>query len=427
MIHHRLHELSLPLNSEAPQIMHIDLNSAFATTEQQARPSLRGRPIGVTNRISRHCCVIAASYEAKALGIKVGMRLDEARALVPDFVILETDPPKYHHVYQKLASIMKSYAPNVTMKSIDEGVIDFHGTRQHINQRSLTAIGQEIKQRVQQELGSWMRINIGIGPNRFLAKQAANLHKPDGLDVIDHRNLRQVFSQLGLTDLTGIAEHYEARLQAAGIFTPLQFLDAPADTLRRLVFRSVIGDDWYQRLRGYEVDVATTKLGNVGRQYVLDTRSTDDQDILPRFQYLCETTGKKLRYQQVDARGILVWANFQTGDKWYLRKMHKAPFYTDRDIYQRAIYLFNQRPRHLIISAMGITCYMLTPSARNQISLLEEVNKQDWLTEAVDDLNDRYGQFVVSAAQALVGKRTVKQKIPFGGTKYFELLLKRAL
>ena len=92
----------MKLNSERPMIMFIDLNSAFATAEQQAHPSLRGKPMGVTNRISKECCVIAASYEAKFLGIKVGMRLSEAKAIYPDFVILETDAPKYNRVYEKL-------------------------------------------------------------------------------------------------------------------------------------------------------------------------------------------------------------------------------------------------------------------------------------------------------------------------------------
>lgn len=419
-------QLNLNPNHEEAAVMHIDLNSAFATTEQQARPSLRGKPVGVTNRRSKYCCVIAASYEAKARGVKVGMRLDEARALIPEFIMLETDPPKYHYVYQKLAAIMKDYSPDVQMKSIDEGIIDFHGTREIINQRSLEEIGHEIKQRVKDEIGSWMRINVGIGPNRFLAKTAAGLHKPDGLDRIDHGNLRETYAKLELTDLTGIASHYEARLNAAGIHTPLEFLDAPADILRRLVFRSVVGEDWYQRLRGYEVDNITTKLGNVGRQYVLDTRSADDGVILPRFQYLCETTGKKLRYNNVDARGVLVWATFQTGDSWYQRKMFKTTFYTDRDIYQRALHLFNQRPKHMVITSMGITCYMLTPSNRSQASLFESVNREEWLTTAVDEINERYGTFVISAANSLEGKKTVKQKIPFGGTKYFELLLKRA-
>ena len=415
------------INSESPQIMHIDLNSAFATTEQQAHPSLRGRPIGVTNRKpNKYSCVIAASYEAKALGITVGSRMDEALAICPEFILLESDPPKYHHMYKKLAAIMKSYSPRVTMKSIDEGIIDFHGTLGTIHQRSLVDIGMEIKQRIREELGCWMRVNIGIGPNRFLAKQAAGLHKPDGLDIIDYTNLLRVYRSLKLTDLTGIASHYEARLNAAGICTPLDFLKASSDTLQRLVFHSVVGQDWYCRLRGYEVDDVTTKLGNVGRQYVLDKWTADENIILPRFHYLCETTGKKLRFNGCDARGILVWVRFQTGDSFVLRKMFKSTFYTNSEIYRRALYLFNQRPRHPVVAAMGLTCYQLTPSTRSQPNLFDEVNKQEWLTTAVDEINEMYGTFAVCSAHALPGKQVVKQKIPFGGTRYFELLLKRA-
>src|ERR1700712_1657069 len=114
------------LNREEPQIMHIDLNSAFASAEQQAWPLLRNRPMGVTNRLSKECCVIAASYEAKALGIKVGVRRSEALAVCPDFVMLETDPSKYTFMYQHLIRIMKTYSDHIKMKSIDEGIIDFH-------------------------------------------------------------------------------------------------------------------------------------------------------------------------------------------------------------------------------------------------------------------------------------------------------------
>jgi DNA polymerase-4 len=419
--------MSFGVNREEAQIIFCDLNSAFAMAEQQAHPSLRGRPMGVTNRISKNCCIVAASYEAKALGIKGGSRLSDALAVCPDFIVLETDPPKYHHMYQTLARIMKTYSPNVYMKSIDEGVIDLHGTMDTVNKgKTPEQIGHEIKQRLKREVGSWMKVNIGIAPNRFLAKQAASWHKPDGLDRIDHHNLLNYYKQINLTDLSGIASHYEARLNAAGIFTPMDFLEATGDTLKHRVFHSVIGEDWHQRLRGYEVDDTQTKLGSIGRQWVLGKPTADDTYLLPCFQYLCETTGKKLRYREVDARGILVWLRFQTGDGWYQRKMFKTTFYTDQDIYTRALYLLNQRPKHLIVQTMGITCYQLTPSARNQISLLEEVNKADWLTTAVDEINEQYGTFKIFSANSLMGKKLVKQKIPFGGTKYFELLLQQA-
>jgi DNA polymerase-4 len=417
--------LQLKINTEEPNIMHIDLNSAFATMEQQAHPSLRNKPVGVTNRkVSPFGCVIACSYEAKAKGVKVGMRISEALILAPDLIMLESDPPKYHFAYQKLCQIMQEYSPNVTMKSIDEGVIDFNGTRQ-VNTRSLVDIGMEIKERVKEEIGDYVRINVGIGTNRFLAKQAAGWHKPDGLDVLDHKNLIDYYNSIELTDLTGIASHFEARLNASGIWSVMDFIKASPETLHRQVFHSVVGLDWHSRLRGYEVDNMPTKLGNVGRQFVMDVRSAKDEDVLPRMHYLCETTGKKLRFNQVDARGILVWCNFTSGEGWYQRKMFKSTFYSDQEIYRRALLLFNKRPR-LPIASMGVTCYMLSPSNRNQISLFERDQKEEWLTKAIDEINERYGSFVICSANSLLGKKVIKQKIPFGGTRYFELLLKRA-
>jgi DNA polymerase-4 len=414
--------MELGTNQEKALIMHIDLNSAFATAEQQAHPSLRGKPIGVTNRISKYCCVIAASYEAKKRGVKVGMRLDEVKTIIPEFIILETDPPKYHHVYKTLLSIMSDYSPNVVMKSIDEGIIDFHST-ESLHNRPLEDIGKEIKQRVIAEIGDYTTINVGIGPNRFLAKTAANMNKPNGLTLIDYHNLKDIYKSMKLTDIFGIANHFEARLNAADIFSPMDFFNATGDELKRRVFHSIAGEDWYLRLRGYEVDNVATKLGSVGRQFALDTKTSDEKILIPRFHYLCETTAKKLRYNNLDARGILVWANFKGGDNWYTRKMFKTSFYTDKDIYQRALLLFNQRPKGLTMTIMGITCYMLKPSLRNQIGLFDEVNKPERLTTALDELSNRYGNFIVGPADIIQSDRIVKQKIPFGSTRYFELLL----
>lgn len=414
------------LNTEKPMIMFIDLNSAFATAEQQAHPTLRGKAMGVTNRISKECCVIAASYEAKALGIKVGMRLSDAKAICPDFIMLETDAPKYHQVYQKLVRIMKDYSPKTRMKSIDEGIIDFHGMEPILNGRTLEDIGYEIKQRVKDEIGDWMKINIGIAPNIFLAKQAASWHKPDGLDVIDNRNLMSYYKEMKLTDLTGIAERNEARLNSYGIMTPLQFLAADEYMLKKRVFKSITGTYWYRRLRGYEIDDNDTKLGMIGRQWVLRDPTYETEKLRSYLCFLCETTGMKVRYRNVEARGICVWASLRNGEYWQSKRMHKSSFYTNQEIYRRAMELFNQRPSGADVTTMGIYCYGLEPSRRSQLDLFEDIAKKDWLTKAVDEINDFYGAFTVHMGTTLEGKGVIKQKIPFGGTEYFELLLKRA-
>ena len=405
--------------------MHIDLNSAFASAEQQAWPSLRGRPMGVTNRLSKECCVIAASYEAKALGIKVGTRRTEAMALCPDFVMLETDPSKYTHMYQNLMRIMKDYSPNIKMKSIDEGIIDFHGTRE-VNNRTLVEIGYEIKQRMYTEVGSHMRVNVGIGANRFLAKTAAGLHKPDGLDLIDYHNLINVYKSMELEDITGIADGYGSRLRAHGIYTPLQFLEASDELLRRKIFKSINGLHWHNRLRGYEVDDYQTNLGMVGRQWVVKKPSNNDSYLRSCLHFLVETTGIKLRFRNVEARGVCVWVSFAAGGGWSDKKMLRATFYTNQDIWLHVSRLFDHRPKHMVVRTMGLYLYQLTPSQRSQISMFDDVIKADYLTKTMDEINDFYGSFTVYSADTLVGKQEVKQKIPFGGTEYFELLLKRA-
>lgn len=409
-------------NTESPLIMHIDLNSCFAMVEQQARPSLRGRPLAVTNRLVKYSCVVACSYEAKRHGIKVGMRYSEARQRVPDILMIETDPPKYHYVYQKLVVIMKSYSAKITMKSIDEGIIDFHDAVEQPDMKRMKAIGYEIKQRLKDEVGDYMTCNIGIAPNRFLAKLAAGLNKPDGLDVIDYTNLREVLGSVELRDLPGIAYHFEKRLHYQAITTPLEFLDSDIFTLRRLVFKSIVGQYWYQRLRGFEPDDVETNLGMVGRQYVMDIKTNDEAVILPRLHHLCHSTGMKLRFNGVDARGVSVWARFQNGTSFKKRHMYHQTFYSDQDIYERALALFQTRPRHLRVGTIGVTCYELTPSLRAQASFFEDTNARNRLTNAMDTINEMYGNFMVTYAHALTGKKVVKQKLPFGSVKYFELL-----
>ncbi len=182
----------LPINANVPLIMHVDMNSCFATVEQQANPHLRGRPIAVAPYVSPKGIIIAPSIEAKALGIRLGLTVREAQIICPDIVILPPDPPKYRDAHVKFKKIFMSYTDRVTPKSIDEAVMDFSGT-QLIKHKTMEEIGREIKQRVKDEIGEWMKVNVGIGTNRFLAKLAAGLHKPDGMDVISISNVLDVY------------------------------------------------------------------------------------------------------------------------------------------------------------------------------------------------------------------------------------------
>ena len=423
-------------NPETPLVMHIDLNSCFATVEQQARVQLRGRPVAIVNRRTEHTMIVTASYEAKAQGVQLGMKLKDAKKICPDLVGVESDPAKYRYVYHKMMDIMNDYSAHVRMKSIDEGVIDFHEATEAMKARGMENIGMEIKQRLIDEIGVAMRCNVGIATNRFLAKTAASLHKPNGMDVIDANNLRKTFSTLELTDLTGIAERNEARLNAVGIMTPLQFLDADAQMLRTMVFKSINGVQWHQRLRGWEVDNVDYDLKTAGRQFVLDGYNMPFDQIQKRLHHLCEATGKKIRSQGKVARGVLVWATTHRepgtkryeqqkggweaqrgGRYWHARHMAVAPFFSDQAIYQQAKQLFAGAPP--LIRTIGVSVYELSDDTDPQLSLFgDQLARERHITEAVDEINDRYGKQVIHSADTLGTGHNVKEKIPFGSTRY---------
>lgn len=397
--------------------LYIDLNSCFATIEQQSRPMLRGRPVAITNRLVPNSCIIAASYEAKARGVKVGMRTREANALCPDLIYAETEPDKYIFVHQKLRKIMSDYSPAVTMKSIDEGVIDLTQAPAHIYNRDRRELGLEIKQRLKTEIGCYMRCNVGIASNRFLAKLAGELHKPDGLDEITPDNQRAIFSTLKLTDLPGINVRMEARLNAVGIFTPLQFLDADEMTLVKLVCKSIDGHKWYLRLRGIEVDDHASDIQTVGRQYVMDSKTLTRTETEARIIHLAEDVGYRLRSKELYARGVYLWV-FGLDDIYYHRQVIlREAINTDHAIAEVARQLFRELPSPVRIA--GITLYKLQTAPDLQLSFDQAVkDSATAICNATDAINHRFGARKIHCADTL-GTEQVKCKIPFGSTRYF--------
>ncbi len=420
-------------NTARPMVMHIDLNSCFATVEQQARPMLRGKPVAILNRRTEHTMIITASYEAKAMGVKLGMRFRDAKKLCPGLVGLESDPAKYRFVYHKLMDIMSDYSPHFTMKSIDEGVIDFAHAPQAIRERDLVEVAHEIKRRLRNEVGCWMRCNIGIGTNRFLAKMAAGLHKPDGLDVITYQNLRHVYARLNIEDLTGIAARNAKRLERVGITTPLEFFDAPKEVLHDLVFGGIVGDQWHARLRGWEVDDVDWGVKSCGRQYVLDSPRLTRDEVSQRLHHLAEAVGAKLRSQNKYARGVGIYARYyatestlvgtntrwgRKGNYWHAKQLIPLPFYSNEAIWAIANELLRRAPEGSI-REIGVHCYHLTDDEAGQLSLFgNALAKERHITWAVDEINGRWGERTIHSADTLGTDTYVKQKIPFGSTRY---------
>ena len=406
-------------NNATPLVMHVDLNSCFASIEQQARPKLRGRPVVIVNRACSKTSIITASYEAKNLGVKTLMKLSDAKRIIPNLIAIESDPAKYRFVYRKLLNIMESYSAHVTMKSIDEGVIDFNQTTNLIKKVGLENIAYEIKNRLSTEVGVAMRCNIGIGTNRFLAKTAASLHKPNGLDIITSQNLHSIFKNLKLTDLTGIANKNQARLNAVNNFTPVDFLNTNEENLRLVVFKSIEGTKWHQRLRGFEVDDVTSEISRVGRQYVLESFSLNQYQILQRLHHLCESVGWRMRSQGKMARGVYIYVktNNSYNPVWHNSKLLATPFCSNQAIFAIAKELFSSAPQN--IKEIGIHCYKLSNNRGNQLVLFsDELLQEEALSLATDKINHRYGERTIVSADTISSGVYTSQKIPFGSTRY---------
>ena len=161
----------LNFNPRPSTILHIDLNSCFATIEQQANPHLRGKPIAVAAYTTPNGCILAPSVEAKRFGIRTGMRVRDGKHLYPNLIVLSSDPWKYRNVHWKLRNLISKYTNDFEPKSIDEFVLNLKGYPCLRNE--MLEVGNEIKRKIKKEIGEWLTVSIGISTNTYLAKVAA--------------------------------------------------------------------------------------------------------------------------------------------------------------------------------------------------------------------------------------------------------------
>src|SRR6185436_5455813 len=214
------------LNKILPRIMLVDMNSFFASVEQQANPRLRGRPVGVSPSFHKNSCLIGTSKEAKAMGIRNGIPLYKAQRICPDILVIESEPEKYREVNRQINRIFSDYTKTLEAYSVDESFLDLHNSK-----LNPLIIGSQIKQRIREEIGDWLTCSVGIAENKFMAKLAADMEKPDGLSVLWREQLGEVYKHKQLTDLWGINHGWQNRLNKLGIMRPGQLLNYPVENL----------------------------------------------------------------------------------------------------------------------------------------------------------------------------------------------------
>lgn len=383
--------------------MHIDLNSCFASIEQQANPFLRGKPIAVAAYDSPGGCILAPSVEAKRLGIKVGMRVFEGRAIYPKLIIKSPDPDKYRAVHWQFQKLLSDYG-DPTPKSIDEFVIELDNPQK---------FAPEIKTRIKKEIGDYLTVSIGIAPNRFLAKTAAGLHKPDGLDEINISNFLEIYSKLKLMDLCGIKQGNAGRLNSWGIFTVIDFFNASTPTLQG-AFRSIVGRDWYLRLHGYEADDVVFDRSSFGNSFALPKPLSTPKELAPILVKLVEKTGFRMRQAGFLARGVHVGVLFKDHSYWH-HGMWVPPVFDSRDIFQIAFKILSSCPKLTAVHILSESCFNLEKIANRQLEMFS--GKKEELVLAMDKINQRWGSFTIMPGLMLGTENLVLDRIAFGGIK----------
>ena len=405
-------------NHNNPSVLHLDINSCFATIEQQANPFLRGKPIVVAAYDSPSGCIVAPSAEAKKLGMKVGMRVKEARLIDPKVIVVTPDPPKYRAVHLRLRKILEDYAPSVVPKSIDEFVLDLKGTPL-FERLGVLAIAKEIKNRINTEVGEWIRVSVGIAPNRYLAKTAAGMQKPDGLVVIDHENVDEKYQQLALRDLCGIKTNNIVRLNSVGIFTVADFFQANLETLKA-AFQSVVGYYWYMRLKGYEVDDVVFARRSYSNSFSPPQALVNLEEIAPILQKLTEKMSFRMRRGGYVGRGVHVSVLYRDYSFWHQGQTQTEVLFDGRDIYKVAYKLLSKSVFRKPVHTLAVSAFGLEKKGKLQLSLVADVPKKDRLVKAVDTINETWGDFVVSPLRMLSAKSLIADRIAFGGIKELE-------
>ena len=419
-----MNQNSLHPQSE-PRVLFIDMNSFFASCEQQVNYWLRGRPVGVCVYTGRNSCIIAPSIEAKKKGIKTGMRLNEAIQLCPELVPLETNPSRYRDFHMKIIKVLKKYSEDVIPKSIDEAVVNLHNYK--LVHGDMISVAKKIKQDISNEVGDWLKCSIGIAPNAFLAKLASDIKKPDGLTVITPDNIDLVLSKMKLKDLPGIATNMAERLISAGIETPVQLRHTSPERLR-IICKGVVGDYWHSRLNFAEVDMKDNDYKSMQAMRHLSAAQRKSVTAIEEILLsLCLTLEKRMVDTQVFCQTIGFHARYENSyDRSYNDTIHiSVPLQDGVELlnalkkrmkqYQEA----NRCEEVLNTGVISLSVFVGDFVDENmvQYGMFEEQSKRDKLRKTVYALKDKFGLGKLRRAAELSDEEFVKDVIGFGSVK----------
>lgn len=395
---------SLPL-----RWLYLDLNSYFASVEQQCDPALRGRPIVVAPVDSDSTSAIAASYEAKAFGIRTGTRIGEARALCRDLVVVPARHGEYVRYHHEIIAEVERHVPVTAVCSIDEVACRLLDNENSV--AAVSALAARIKAGIRANVGECLTASIGVASNRLLAKIAADMKKPDGLTILAPETRHQQLLTLKLSDIPGVGRNMERRLAAAGVVSMERLLTLNEREARQ-AWGSVWGNRMYWLLHGAEVAEVPTVQRSIGHSHVLgpDKRTPDRARLVAR--RLAAKAATRLRRAEKAAGwiGLSVKGEAAFGDKppKWSAGVRVPPVMDTLTLLERLEALWAQMTREFATRRflqVGIMLGELTEADAVQPGLFDAgaCPRRLALSRAMDKVNIRFGRDAVTLGHDAVG------------------------
>ncbi|MGE5405415.1 MAG: DNA polymerase IV [Candidatus Saccharibacteria bacterium] len=381
-------------------MIHCDLDAFYASVEQRDNPELIGKPVIIGGSPQSRGVVSTCSYEARAYGVHSAMPTAQAHRLCPHGVFLPVNMKKYVQASQQVFAIFEDYTPLIEGLSIDEAFLDVAGS--HSLFGSSEAIGRMIKERVKNEVG--LNISIGISYNKFLAKLATNLGKPNGLFIIRHEETYDIMSPLPVSNLWGVGEKTGRRLNKLGIITIKDLLEFPRQLLLDKLGNAA--DDLLHLAQGLDHRQVETEreIQSLGRETTF-SRDVSDSELLERnLLEFAQEIGKRLRRNGLAAQTVTIklrFADFQTVTR---RRTIEAPTSSDMEIYNVAVELFNKLDLNKTsVRLIGLSVSKLEKnSQRNDTLFTYDEKKETGIDRVMDSINERYGARSITRAGLLI-------------------------
>lgn len=373
-------------------ILLADMNAFFASVHQAMDPGLQGKPVIVGgDPAKRHGIVLAASYEAKACGVKTGMTLGEAGRLCPHGVFVKPRHGCYADFSKRIIRLMKDFSPLVEPFSIDEAFMDVSGCQGLFG--SSPAIARQLKGRIKREVG--VLCSVGVAPNKLLAKMAAGMQKPDGLTVLDFPDLPDKVWPLPVGELFGVGRRLEKRLRDLNIRTigelagyPLPVLKKRFGLIGHILSLSANGID-YSPVDPYSLE----RVKSIGRQITLPRDYRGYHQIRVVVLELCEIVCRRVRLKGMVGRTVSLTLK-DTEFLWMSRtRTMTCPSADPGDVCRVALELLHQHwPDGKPVRMVGVSLAGLVKNTAEQMDLFGQVEKARLLNAACDRIKNRFGE-----------------------------------